>query len=142
MTGSTAEIALLTVSLVLNILILVPLCITILRDPEHISVVYGKRTPARDILLCVYLAILVASVALLVLVHMEATWAGAKWASVALLTIQVVYKLLTTVMVHGGKPPQRKFNPVVATNFGVAIVHIVAVAVAFSSPVGALPLSS
>lgn len=122
----------LTISLVLNILVLVPLCTFILRDVQRIEVVYGARTPARDILLCVYLSILLSSVALLVMVNLESTWGKARWAAVALLGVQIIYKLLTTLLVREGKPPRLAFNPVVASNFGISLMHVATVAVVFS----------
>lgn len=115
-------------SLTVNVLVLVPLTASLLGSTSGMLAVYGPRTPARDILLAVYLAILAASVALLALVSVEATRTQAQWAGAGLLGVQVIYKALTFHLVDGGVPPGMRFNPVVGSNVAIAMVHAVSLA--------------
>ena len=103
--------ALILASLLLNIVVLVPVCASILGNAGWVEAAYGPATPARGILLAIYLAILVASAGLLVkpLPHMVA----------ALLIVQIVYKLLTPLTVG------TLANPVVLSNLGIAAFHSV-----------------
>jgi hypothetical protein len=125
MDGATVMLIL---SLVLNVLVLVPLTASLLGDTSRMLAVYGPRTPARDILLSVYLAILVASVSLLALVSVEATRKEAHWAGAGLLGVQVLYKVLTFELVEGGVPPGMRINPVVGSNIAIALMHFVSLA--------------
>lgn len=97
------------VSLGLNIAVLVPVCGSLLLRAAWCDEAYGPPTPARGILLSVYLAILAASAALLVLPRGDAV--------VALLAVQIVYKLTTPFTVGTLR------NPVVASNLAIATVH-------------------
>lgn len=99
----------LVLSLLLNVAVLVPVCAGLVGKVGWAQAAYGDDTPARRILLCVYAAILVLSVALLV--HREPR------AVAALLAVQVVYKLATPFAV--GTPA----NPVVVSNLGIAAFH-------------------
>jgi hypothetical protein len=127
MDGATVMLIL---SLALNVLVLVPLTASLLGDTSRMLTVYGPRTPARDILLSIYLAILVASVSLLALVSVEATRKEAQWAGAGLLGVQVLYKVLTFELVDGGVPPGMgmRINPVVGSNIAIALVHLVSLA--------------
>ena len=110
------------VSLVLNILVLVAVGGSLIAKAGWTRSAYGDRTPARDILLAIYLAILIASVGLLV-GDMVAPAAWMLGAIVTLLSVQIVYKVLTAVTV------QRALrNPVVLSNLGIAAVHAVTIA--------------
>ena len=73
----------------------------------------GEFNPARGILLAIYMTILIASIGLLI-------FPDTKF-SIALLLMQIVYKLLTPVTVKTLK------HPFVISNMLVAIVHIVTV---------------
>jgi len=42
------------VSLLINILVLIPVCWGLIRDTKSTAFVYGKNTPARGILLAMY----------------------------------------------------------------------------------------
>ena len=99
----------LTVSLLLNVLVLIPVCLGLLRDSERMSVVLGPRQDGRQILLAIYLAILALSV-LLLLRPDPALAAG-------LLLVQVIYKLLSPLTVG------KLRHPVVLSNLGIAGVH-------------------
>jgi hypothetical protein len=104
---------------VLNIVVLIAVAGSLLTDASWIRSAYGDRTPARDILVAIYLAILLSSAAFLVAVLV----APAPWlvgAVAALLGVQVIYKVLTAVTVRSAFR-----NPVVLSNLGIAAVHVV-----------------
>ncbi|MEL6189407.1 MAG: hypothetical protein AAFU79_32695 [Myxococcota bacterium] len=101
-------------SLVLNLLVLIPVTAGLLRDAPWVRAAYGTRSPARSILLAVYLAILLVSAGLLVVDAPEAV--------LGLLSVQVVYKLLTLLTVGSAR------HPVVASNVGIALFHAATVA--------------
>jgi hypothetical protein len=104
------------VSLVLNIVVLVPVCVALAFFAESKLVVdaWGPSSPSRGILLSVYLSMLVASVALLF-----ADPSRSKPMVAALLAAQVTYKLTTPITAGTS-------NPVVLSNVLVSCVHIVA----------------
>ena len=120
----------LAISLAVNILVLVPVCVNLARSTLRMSKVFGPRSPARDILFCVYMAILVASILLLVMLRTGSRLL-ATHASGALLTVQIIYKLLSCVVVGGGVPDKLPFNPVVASNAAIAVLHLVSLIVCF-----------
>ncbi|MBX9737628.1 MAG: hypothetical protein K2X32_11955 [Phycisphaerales bacterium] len=101
-------------SLILNIGILIPVCGGLLADAAWTTNAYGGPSAARQILLSVYLAIALMSVLLLVRSdpRMVAT----------LLLVQVVYKLATPLLVGDLQ------NPVVLSNIGISVVHMVTLA--------------
>jgi hypothetical protein len=110
------------VSLVLNILVLIPVTASIIGSVSWTAAAYGGRSAARDILLAIYLAILAASVALLIGVTLAPSDVLLTGAVAALLAVQVVYKVLTGVTVRA-----RWRNPVVISNFAIAAVHLVTI---------------
>jgi len=81
--------------------VLVPVCFGLLTSAKWTAAVYGPKTPARGILLSVYLAILVGSVALLTVDRPQM--------AVALLAVQVVYKMTTPFAVGSVMPSS--FDP-------------------------------
>lgn len=99
-------------ALVLNILILLPVCMGLLVDAPWIERAYGEITDSRSILLAVYLAILAASIILFIRPDRRAI--------ATLLAIQVFYKVLTPLTTGS------LLHPVVLTNMGVAIFHLMA----------------
>lgn len=103
----------LTLSLLLNILILIPICYLMLTNNVRMVETLGEFNPARGILLAIYMTILIASIGLLI-------FPDTKF-SIALLLMQIVYKLLTPFTVKTLK------HPFVISNMLVAIVHIVTV---------------
>jgi hypothetical protein len=115
--------SLLIVSLLLNIVVLVPVTASLLARARWAVPAWGERTPARDILLSIYLSILFASSVLLVLVAGDGGSTQERSAAIALLTVQIVYKVLTTFTVHGALR-----NPVVLSNLAIGVVHGVTVA--------------
>lgn len=103
----------LTLSLLLNILILIPICYLMLTNNVRMVETLGEFNPARGILVAIYMTILIASIGLLI-------FPDTKFA-IALLLMQIVYKLLTPFTVKTLK------HPFVISNMLVAIVHIVTV---------------
>lgn len=97
-------------SLLVNVLVLIPVCIGLIGDMPRISSVYGSYSPARGILLSVYGAILLVSFALL--------FKPEPMSVAPLLLVQVLYKLTTPFTVGG------VFNPVVISNLLVAVLHL------------------
>ena len=111
----------LAVSLLINVLILVPVVGGLLRNTPSTTDVFGAQSPARQILTALYLAILIMSIALLVLLvtrGFDAAWTYA----LPLLLLQIVYKLLTWPLV-------RLKHPVVMPNLAVAALHTLTLAV-------------
>ena len=100
----------LTLSLLLNILVLIPICYLMLTNNVRIVETLGEFNPARGILLAIYTTILAASIYLLI-------YPDTKFA-IALLLVQIVYKLLTPFTVKTLK------HPFVISNVLIAIVHI------------------
>jgi hypothetical protein len=103
-----------TLSLLLNIAVLVPVTGSILANAGWVEAAYGPPSPARGILLAVYLAILAGSAALL--------WKPVPAMVAALLLVQIVYKLMTPFTVG------TLANPVVLSNLAIAAFHAVTVA--------------
>ena len=96
-------------SLIFNIVVLIPVTLSIATNADWVHDAYGDGSPARSILLSIYIAIMVAS-ALLLFVrnpHMAA----------ALLLVQVIYKVITPFAVGTIQ------NPVVISNLGIAAFH-------------------
>lgn len=96
-------------SLILNILVLIPVCSGVLLKANWVVESFGIETPARGILLSIYLAILIFSVALLFKFDAKMV--------MALLTVQIVYKLLSPIMVG------TITNPVIISNIFIAVFH-------------------
>ena len=108
----------LSVSLVLNVVVLIPVCAGLLRDAPWAVAAYGARSPARGILLSVYLSILIVSAGLMLAEILQPT-SLTKAMSLALLVVQIVYKVTTPVSVGTLR------NPVVISNLLIAGVHLV-----------------
>ena len=101
----------LTFSLALNLVVLFPVCAGLLMRGPRMTSVFGEWTPARGILLSIYMAIAMASAALLARPDL-------RMASV-LLGLQVTYKVTTPFTVGTVK------NPVVISNLVIAVAHLV-----------------
>jgi hypothetical protein len=103
--------ALIFASLGLNIAVLVPVCFGLLTKASWTLSAYGAETPARAILLSMYLAILLCSVGLLVkpIPAMVA----------ALLLVQIIYKVTTPFTVG------TVTHPVVISNLAIAAFHCI-----------------
>lgn len=98
-------------SLVLNIVVLIPVCLGIMLDAHWVLYGWGIRQPSLEILVSIYVTILLASVYLLIQQDHKYIF--------GLLALQVIYKLLTVVFVGNWH------NPVMVSNFIIAIVHSV-----------------
>lgn len=98
-----------TLSLLLNLAVLIPVCIGLIANAAWARASYGDATPARGILLSVYLSIALASAVLLVLRDPTSV--------VMLLALQVIYKLTTPFTVGTLR------HPVVVSNLGIAAFH-------------------
>ncbi len=96
-------------SLILNILVLIPVCSGLFLKANWAVESYGIETPARGILLSIYLAILILSVVLLLKFDPKMV--------MALLSVQIVYKLLSPIMVG------TITNPVIISNIFIAVFH-------------------
>ena len=97
------------VSLGLNIAVLIPVCTVLILNLTPFVDVWGPATPARGILLSMYVSILILSIGL---------WMQRNPMLVApLLAMQVCYKVMTPITVGSIT------NPVVISNLVIAIVH-------------------
>ena len=96
-------------SLLINVAVLLPVCAGLLADASWTTSAYGEGTPARAILLSIYMAIGLVSVLLLVRREPNAV--------AALLLVQVLYKVTTPLTVG------TLDNPVVVSNLVVAGFH-------------------
>jgi hypothetical protein len=96
-------------SLAINVFVLVPVCLGLMTKADWTLSAYGPDSPARAILLSVYLAILLCSVGLMAkpIPTMVAT----------LLMVQIVYKVITPFAVGNLS------NPVVVSNLAIAAFH-------------------
>jgi len=90
---------------------LIPVCITLIWDVPRVSGVYGEYSPARGILLSVYGAILLVSIALL--------FKPLPMLVAPLLLVQILYKVTTPFTVGSFT------NPVVISNLLVAVLHLI-----------------
>lgn len=102
-----------TASLILNIMVLIPVCFALIMDVEQMQKVAGVFTPARGILLAMYMAILTGSILLLFRMDVKFVF--------ALFVIQIAYKMLTPFTVKTIK------NPIVITNLLIASFHVVTI---------------
>lgn len=98
-------------SLLTNVLVLVPVCGTLLLGGPNVVEVFGSASPARGILLSVYLAILAVSVGLL--------FNRRPMLVAPLLLVQVIYKFTTPFTVG------TVAHPVVISNLLIATLHAV-----------------
>jgi hypothetical protein len=100
-------------SLALNILVLIPVCSGLLFNANWAIDSYGTETPARGILLAIYLTILIFSAVLLFKFDAKMV--------VALLAVQILYKLLSPIAVG------TLTNPVIISNLLIAAFHLISV---------------
>lgn len=113
------------VSLLVNIVVLAPVIWGLWTGSTAMEQAFGADTPARRILTCVYLAILLFSAACLV-----GTIGGLDKflpATLALLTVQVVYKIATVAAVGLS-------NPVIQANLAIVAIHVVTIVTYLLAP--------
>ncbi len=96
-------------SLLLNLIVLGPVCFALATNARWVDGAYGAASPARAILLALYSVIGLASLALLYLRDLRLIG--------LLLVLQVAYKLLTPLTVGS------LANPVVRANLAIAAFH-------------------
>lgn len=95
-------------SLIINIVVLVPVCLGLLLQRSDMDQVFGERSTAREILLSIYLVILVSSTYLLFNYQTTTTFV------LALLSGQVGYKVVSFVLIKNKKTPVLWFNLFIA----------------------------
>lgn len=113
------------ISLAINILVLVPVCAGLLGNMSWTQSAYGAPSAARGILLSIYLAILVVSIllALLLAISPSSQWTDM---AIALFAVQVAYKVTTPFTVGTLR------NPVVISNVLIAAVHAATISVTWT----------
>ncbi len=99
-----------TASLILNIVVLTPVCYFMLTNNIRIVKTLGEFTPSRGILLAIYATILLASILLIFFADVKLAF--------ALFFVQIVYKLLSPFTVKTLK------HPFVISNIFIAIFHL------------------
>lgn len=102
-----------TASLILNIVVLIPVCSFMLTNNYRMVKTLGEFTPAQGILLAIYTTILLASILLIFLPDVKLAF--------ALFFMQIVYKLLSPFTVKTLK------HPFVISNIFIAIFHLVTI---------------
>lgn len=102
-----------TASLILNIVVLIPVCFFMLTNNYRMVKTLGEFTPARGILLAIYTTILLASILLIFFPDVKLAF--------ALFFMQIVYKLLSPFTVKTLK------HPFVISNIFIAIFHLVTI---------------
>ncbi len=107
--SSNSTMLLPKLSLALNILVLIPVCSGLLLKANWTRDSYGIETPAQGILLSIYLTILIFSAVLLFKFDAKMV--------IALLSVQIIYKLLSPIMVG------TLTNPVIISNLFIALFH-------------------
>ena len=106
-------------SLILNIVVLVLVCAGLIKNSERVRKSAGEFTPARGVLLAMYLTIAIASVILLFVREPQLIF--------ALFFMQIVYKVLTPFTVKTIK------NPIVISNLFIAAFHAITVYTMFQT---------
>jgi hypothetical protein len=108
----------------LNVVILVPVCAGFLIKARHMEPVFGADSTSRQILLCMYLALTGLSA------YLFFDNKRALLLAPAVLGFQVVYKVLSLVLIKD------KAVPVYWFNLGVAIFHSIVLYKVYRSCVG------
>jgi hypothetical protein len=104
----------LSISTILNIVVLVPVISVILLDLVQVERVWGENQPSRQILVSIYIAILISTIALFFLKGQTKLIIA-----VTIFSMQIIYKTLTAVLVVNALS-----NPVVLSNLAINIVHL------------------
>jgi hypothetical protein len=107
-------------SLYLNIAVLIPVCFGILSGQEFVSRGWGMAQPSLYLLLSIYCTIFIASFYLLIRPNLYLIF--------SLLSMQVIYKMLSPIFVGSLQ------NPVVISNLAIAAVHLVSLYGIVKSP--------
>ena len=107
-------------SLFLNIGVLVPVCFGILSGQDFVAHGWGSKQPSLYILVSIYCTILFFSFYLLIKPN--------QYLIFSLLMMQVVYKLLSPILVGSLQ------NPVVLSNIVISAVHLISLYFIIKSP--------
>lgn len=116
--------AMMTISFLVNLGVLALVIPSLWTGNAGMTAAFGPETTARQILLCVYAAIWLASAVGLALLGIDRLDAAVSLA-IGLFAIQVIYKGLTVVTIGLA-------SPVVATNVPIAVLHAATLAVIFT----------
>lgn len=103
---------------VINIVVLVPVCLGLLRKPESMNAVFGSDTTSRQILTCMYLTIIVISTYALI------DFQQAIVIGMILFPFQIIYKLLSLILIKDKKVAVYKFNLFVAVFHSMTMIVI------------------
>lgn len=90
----------------------------LLRKPESMNAVFGQDTTARQILTCMYLTIIVVSSYALIDFKQAIT------IGMILFPFQIIYKVLSLVLIKNKKVPVYWFNLFVAVFHSITMVFI------------------
>jgi hypothetical protein len=107
--------ALIWVSYSINVVVLVPICGFLLMGKPQLTEVFGSDATARQILLCMYLTLLTLSLYFLVTGNANLTVA---W---TIFSFQIIYKLLSVVLIRNKRVPVLWFNLVIALFHAVTL---------------------
>ena len=117
--------AIITLSYIVNLVVLIPLLSAFALQPANMDPVFGPATDARRILVCLYASIALASVAGLTLIAIGEPDL-ARQIGFTLFSLQIIYKLMTVPMVGLS-------SPIVITNVTVAAIHMATLITAWRS---------
>jgi uncharacterized membrane protein len=106
-----------TLALAFNIIVLVPVVSALLLGLPQTEQSFGPTTEGRSILISIYMAIAIVSVALIAMHLKRLAWAMPM--TVALFAVQITYKLITV-------PMAGLSNSVVISNLVVVVVQVLA----------------
>jgi hypothetical protein len=107
-----------TASLLINILVLIPVCSGLILKVSRFDFVFGIDSTARQILSSIYLAILLMSLVILLFPGKTSEFL------IPLLSIQVFYKLSSVMLIKNKKTPVLWFNLVIAIFHSITIFYI------------------
>jgi len=118
-------VLLLTLSHLVNVIVVTIIPTLIIRDTPAMAAVYGPDHPARRILTCLYITIAIASA---VALASQATGQPALSIRIAsvMFPMQIAYKLMTL-------PAVGARNPVVISNLAIAALHAATLAMLIQS---------
>ena len=106
-----------TISTILNIVVLIAVISVILLDIDRVERFWGINQASRQILTSIYIAILVASIALFFLKDKPKLIVAT-----TIFSMQIIYKTLTAFLVVNALT-----NPVVLSNLAITIVHLLTI---------------
>ena len=92
----------------INVFILIPVCLGLIRSPKSMNAVFGEDTTARQILTSIYLTIIIISSFCLIITSMSVT------IGLILFPVQIIYKTLSLFLIKDRKVSVYKFNLFVA----------------------------